>query len=58
MLEVLDLHGNHLAVIDSGVFRDGMNRLNKVINILPAHNPLKSMEIYTLNAKLNNQAKY
>lgn len=31
LLETLDLRGNHLAIIDSGVFRDGMSRLNKVI---------------------------
>ena len=30
VLETLDLHGNHLSVIDSGVFRDGMSRLHKV----------------------------
>lgn len=30
VLETLDLHGNHLSVIDSGVFRDGMSRLSKV----------------------------
>lgn len=30
MLETLDLHGNHLSVIDTGVFRDGMSRLNRV----------------------------
>lgn len=30
MLETLDLQGNHLSVIDSGVFRDGMMRLNRV----------------------------
>ncbi|GBP91353.1 Chaoptin [Eumeta japonica] len=31
-LETLDLSGNHLAIIDGGVFRDGMNRLSKVEN--------------------------
>lgn len=30
MLETLDLNGNHLSVIDPGVFRDGMSRLNRV----------------------------
>lgn len=34
LLETLDLRGNHLAIIDSGVFRDGMSRLNKVISSL------------------------
>ncbi|XP_028159952.1 chaoptin isoform X5 [Ostrinia furnacalis] len=31
MLETLDLRGNHLASVDGGVFRDGMNRLNKLL---------------------------
>lgn len=34
MLETLDLQGNHLSVIDPGVFRDGMNRLNRVILVV------------------------
>lgn len=34
LLETLDLRGNHLAIVDGGVFRDGMSRLNKVISLL------------------------